>query len=428
LRDKQIKRPKPKHPAAENRHESRPQKTAGKRRKSDTPQRLKAAANHLPHQPAPSQPKPAAEAFAFPQFGGALPREAAPLILTTEPDADYALLDLGSGRKLERYGAYRIIRPEGQALTLPSLPAAEWAKADAIFTGNLEEEGVGRWQFPQAEKQAGADAQPAETWPMRWRGLPYLGRFTSFRHVGVFPEQTAHWLFMEQLIANAVQQGRTPRVLNLFGYTGLASLIAARAGAEVTHIDASKKAIGWGQENQIFAEMSHAPIRWICEDALKFMAREERRGSSYDIILLDPPAYGRGPKGEVWQFFDNIAELAVRARRLLSPQPLAVILTAYSIRASFYALHMLMREAFRGKGGKVESGELIIKQETAAGITEPQSGSQEQGAPGGVTRPRGGAGQSPAAMSAETSAADTPRQLSTSLFSRWVSDYAEEQK
>lgn len=312
----------------------------------------------------PGVPQQAAAApFRFPAFGGALPAETAPLILETPPKPGYALLDSGFGKKLERYGNYRIIRPEGQALWPPALPAREWAKADAVFTGNLEEEGVGRWQFPQAEKSRGPGAALAETWPLQWQGLPFLGRFTSFRHVGVFPEQAAHWLFMERLLSQARAAGRRPLVLNLFGYTGLASLIAARAGAEVTHIDASKKALGWAQENRIFAGMEAAPVRWICEDALKFMARAERRGQTYDLIVLDPPAYGRGPKGEIWQFFDHIAELAARARALLSPQPLAVILTAYSIRASFYALHALMRECFRGKGGLVESGELILREE-----------------------------------------------------------------
>jgi len=399
VRNKVKKQPRP--PAAAKR-----QAEAG--RQNSAAPKLKAKHRPGPQNAAPAGAKQAAKtaggqakaaAFAFPQFAGPLPAENAPLILTTAPDADYALLDMGFGRKLERYGAYRIIRPEGQALSPPALPPAEWAKADAIFTGNLEEEGVGRWQFPQAEKQAGPGAALAETWPMAWRGLSYLGRFTSFRHVGVFPEQTAHWLFMERQIAAAVKAGRRPRVLNLFGYTGLASLIAARAGAEVTHIDASKKAIGWAQENQLFAEMSGAPIRWICEDALKFMAREERRGNAYEIILLDPPAYGRGPKGEVWQFFDNIAELAVRARRLLSPEPLTVILTAYAVRASFYALHGLMREAFRGCGGIVESGELLLRREAA-------------------DRDAAAAAQAGAAGTAAADAAGAA--LSTSLFSRWV--------
>ena len=151
-------------------------------------------------------------------------------------------------------------------------------------------------------------------------------------------------------------------MLNLFGYTGLASLVAARAGAEVTHVDASKKAIGWARENQEMAGLADKPIRWICEDAMKFAEREERRGSRYDIILFDPPAYGRGPKGEVWQLFEDLPALTDICRAILTPKPLAVVLTAYSIRASFFAIHALMRDTFAGMGGAVESGELVIRE------------------------------------------------------------------
>jgi len=289
-----------------------------------------------------------------PRMAQQRPLETVPLILETGPSADYALIDSGNGSKLERYGSYHIIRPEGQALWQPALDENIWQKADAVFTGNTDEEGMGRWHFPQAPL--------GETWPLAWCGLPYLGRFTSFRHVGVFPEQDAHWRFMEEMIRKA---GRTVRVLNLFGYTGLASLIAARAGAEVTHIDASKKAIGWAHENQELAGLTDRPIRWICEDAMKFVAREQRRGKSYDIILLDPPAYGRGPQGEVWQLFENLPQLVAGCRAILSAQPLAVVLTAYSIRSSFYAIHELMRDSFTGLGGKIESGELILREEYA---------------------------------------------------------------
>lgn len=300
---------------------------------------------------------------------GALPAETLPLILTVEPNADYALLDSGDGRKLEQYGPYRIDRPEGQAIWKRALPEREWAKADAIFTGDTDEEGMGRWRFPKAPL--------GETWPMRFDDTDYLGRFTSFRHVGVFPEQTTHWHFMEELIRKAK---RPVRVLNLFGYTGLASLVAARAGAEVTHVDASKKAIGWARENQELARLTDKPIRWICDDAMKFVEREERRGSRYDIILFDPPAYGRGPKGEVWQLFDHLPAMADVCREILTPKPLAVVLTAYSIRASFFAIHTLMRDTFAGMGGRVESGELVIREKSAG------------------------------------------RVLSTSLFSRWVAE------
>ncbi len=298
---------------------------------------------------------------------GALPAETLPLILEVEPNADYALLDSGNGRKLEQYGPYRIERPEGQAIWQPALPAREWAKADAVFTGDTDEEGIGRWRFPREPL--------GETWPMKHDGIDYLGRFTSFRHVGVFPEQGSHWRHMEGLIREAK---RPVKVLNLFGYTGVASLVAARAGAEVTHVDASKKAIGWARENQELARLSDKPIRWICEDAMKFVEREERRGSRYDIILFDPPAYGRGPKGEVWQLFDHLPAMADICREILTPKPLAVVLTAYSIRSSFFAIHALMRDTFAGMGGRVESGELVIREKSAG------------------------------------------RALSTSLFSRWV--------
>jgi 23S rRNA (cytosine1962-C5)-methyltransferase len=285
---------------------------------------------------------------------GARPAENLPLILETPPTADYALIDSGNGRKLERYGAYLIERPEGQAIWQPALPASEWAKADAVFTGNTDEEGMGRWQFPKTPL--------AETWPLKYDGMPFLGRFTSFRHVGVFPEQAAHWAHMRELIRTAK---RPVKVLNLFGYTGVATLLAARAGAEVTHVDASKKAVGWARENQALAGLADRPVRWIVEDAMKFVLREGRRGSSYDIILLDPPQFGRGPNGEVWQLFEHLPAMAEACRAIVSPDPLAVILTAYSIRASFFAIHELVRDTFTGLGGRVDSGELIIREKHA---------------------------------------------------------------
>jgi 23S rRNA (cytosine1962-C5)-methyltransferase len=298
---------------------------------------------------------------------GALPAERLPLILEVAHNDDYALIDSGDGEKLEQYGPYRIVRPEGQAIWRRALPPREWDRADAVFTGDTDEEGLGRWRFPKTPL--------GETWPMKHDGIDYLGRFTSFRHVGVFPEQASHWDHMAGLIERAK---RPVKVLNLFGYTGLASLVAARAGAEVTHVDASKKAIGWARENQEMAGLSRKPIRWICEDAMKFAEREARRGSLYDIVLFDPPAYGRGPKGEVWQLFEDLPALTDLCRQILMPKPLAVVLTAYSIRASFFAIHALMRDNFAGMGGTVESGELIIREKSAG------------------------------------------RALSTSLFSRWI--------
>ncbi|MER8843959.1 class I SAM-dependent rRNA methyltransferase [Mesorhizobium australicum] len=315
----------------------------------------------------PDQPAPKSTPRNLARRDGVLPAEQLPVILEVAPNADYALLDSGAGQKLEQYGPYRIVRPEGQAIWQKALQAKDWERADAIFTGHTDEEGIGRWRFPKTPL--------GETWPMKHDGIDYLGRFTSFRHVGVFPEQASHWDHMAGLIAAA---RRPVKVLNLFGYTGLASLVAARAGAEVTHVDASKKAIGWARENQEISGLGAKPIRWIVDDAVKFAEREERRGSRYDIILFDPPAYGRGPKGEVWQLFEDLPDLTDLCRSILTPKPLAVVLTAYSIRASFFAIHALMRDTFAGMGGKVESGELIIREKSAG------------------------------------------RALSTSLFSRWV--------
>ncbi|WP_421859146.1 class I SAM-dependent methyltransferase [Oricola sp.] len=285
---------------------------------------------------------------------GSAPRAEAPVILETAADKDYALLDSGDGLKLERYGPYRIVRPEAQAIWAKRLPAGEWDAADAVFTGDTDEEGLGRWQFP---------GRPlGETWPMAFDGIAYHGRFTSFRHVGVFPEQAAHWRDMARRIGEA---RRPVKVLNLFGYTGVASLVAAKAGAQVTHVDASKKAIGWARENQALAGLEDRPIRWICEDALKFVQREARRGNSYDIILLDPPAYGRGPSGEVWQLFRDLPEMLDSCRAILSETPVMMTLTAYAIRASFHAMHEIMRDVFTGFAtpGRIESGELIIREE-----------------------------------------------------------------
>jgi len=271
-----------------------------------------------------------------------------PVMLTTPGWEDFALLDMGGGEKLERYGKLTIVRPEPQAMGTRRLSDAVWGAADAEFSGDVEEEGPGRWKYKR---------ELPETWPMRYHGIRFLGRFTSFRHVGVFPEQDAHWQWM----ADQIRAARRPvRILNLFGYTGVASLVAASAGAHVTHVDASKKAIGWARENQTLSGLDDKPIRWICDDAGKFVAREGRRGNLYDGILLDPPKYGRGPKGEVWHLFEDLPEMLRLCRAILAPDALFMVLTAYSIRASFLASHELMMETLQGAGGTIESGELAL--------------------------------------------------------------------
>jgi 23S rRNA (cytosine1962-C5)-methyltransferase len=270
---------------------------------------------------------------------------AAPLILTTKGLDDYALLDSGHGRKLERFGALTLDRPEEQAMWSPQLDRAKWDDADAIFTGDIDEEGAGRWKRrPELE----------ESWICRHGAIRFACKFTSFRHVGAFPEQEAHWTYMRERLTAA---GGTPALLNLFGYTGLASLIAAEAGAEVTHVDASKRAIAWARENQALSGLDDKPIRWIVDDAAKFAAREVRRGRRYDGVLLDPPKFGRGPKNEVWELFGSLPEMLTLCRDLLRPAGF-LILTAYAIRASFLSLQRISEEML---GPGVEAGELALE-------------------------------------------------------------------
>src|SRR5581483_10282202 len=181
----------------------------------------------------------------------------APMVLRTEGWADYGLVDSGDGRKLERYGRYQVVRPEPQCLWRPRLAAEAWAKADAVFEPS-DEDDAGAWRFK---------AKPAETWPLAWGDVRFHGRFTAFRHLAFFPEQAANWAWLDE---RARAAPRPLRILNLFGYTGVASLVSAAAGAQVTHVDASKKAIGWARENAALSGLADRPVRWICEDARRY--------------------------------------------------------------------------------------------------------------------------------------------------------------
>lgn len=272
-------------------------------------------------------------------------------VVETAGFPDYALVDSGHGRKLERFGRITVDRPEPQALWRPRLPDATWTRADAAFKsekGDEEAEG-GSWRHA---------ADIPKTWPIEVMGVTVLCRLMSFRHLGIFPEQVPHWQWMIDRLANV--KGERPRVLNLFAYTGAASLIAARAGAEVTHVDASKKAIQWAKENQTASKMQDAPVRWILDDARKFVAREVRRGKTYHVILVDPPKFGRGPEGEVWDLFNDCPALLKDCAQLLVPRGGSLILTAYAIRASALAFDQLCRDILRERGGTFDSGELAI--------------------------------------------------------------------
>ncbi|WP_421935719.1 class I SAM-dependent methyltransferase [Phenylobacterium sp.] len=268
---------------------------------------------------------------------------------------DYALLDSGNGRKLERYGPYTVVRPEPQCLWTPRLPASAWDGADAVFDPT-DEEDAGRWRFKGPHK---------ETWPLGWGDVRFHGRFTAFRHLAFFPEQAANWAFLGEAVRTARAAGgaEPPRVLNLFGYTGVASLVMAAAGAAVTHVDASKKAVAWARENAELSGLADRPIRWIVEDAKKYVAREVRRGSKYDGIILDPPKYGRGPDGQVWRLFEDLPELAALCCELLSENAKFLVLNAYAERISGAALAGLLAEKLSDRGGHIGWGELALMEE-----------------------------------------------------------------
>jgi len=273
-----------------------------------------------------------------------IPGSAAELLIADDW-RDFELIDSGNGRKLERYGPYRFIRPEPQALWQPSLAAKAW-HADGIF--NADEADRGRWRF---EREVPAD------WTLHWQGLRFAARCTPFRHLGFFPEQAPHWDWCSRQLAGRSER---PRILNLFAYTGLASLAAARSGAAVTHVDASKKSIGYAVENQRLSGLEEQPIRWIVDDTMKFVRREVRRGRRYEGIILDPPKYGRGAKGEVWRLEEHLPELLLLCRELLSERPAFLLLTVYAVRLSYLAIQQAMAEAMRPLGGTVTAGEMAL--------------------------------------------------------------------
>jgi 23S rRNA (cytosine1962-C5)-methyltransferase len=277
-----------------------------------------------------------------------------PETLVTRGWSDYALLDSGDGRKLERYGPYTVVRPEPQCFWAPRDPKA-FETANAVFDPQQEEEDAGRWRF---------DARgPIDAFPLTWRDVRFTGRFTPFRHLAFFPEQAANWEWLDARV-RALQR---PRILNLFGYTGVATLACAAAGAEVTHVDASKKSVGYARENAGQSGLSDRPIRWIVEDCRKYVAREVRRGSKYDGIILDPPKYGRGPTGEVWRLFEDLPGLLKDCAALLSDDASFLLLNAYAARISGLSLAHLMAEATADRGGTIDWGELALSEDGADG-------------------------------------------------------------
>ena len=272
-----------------------------------------------------------------------------------EPWSDYGLIDSGWGRKFERYGNVRIVRPEPQAMWHPAKP--RWLH-DAEFVAASDEDGGGRWKYERELSQKG--------WPLEWDDLKFCAVTTPFRHLGFFPDMMPVWSFARDALGERVE----PECLNLFGYTGVGSLALASKGARVTHVDASKKSVEAAKANARLASLTDKPVRWMIDDAAKFTAREVRRGRHYDGIILDPPKYGRGPEGEVWQLETALAPLLGDVRRLVDARSAFVFLTVYAIRMSALAIGELMAQMFADLPGCVEAGELGVREE-ARGLVLP---------------------------------------------------------
>nr|WP_295670711.1 class I SAM-dependent methyltransferase [Sphingomonas sp.] len=275
--------------------------------------------------------------------------------LIGEPWADYGLIDSGHGRKLERYGRFRFIRPEAQALWAPASP--DW-KAHGEFVPGSDEDGGGRWDFNEP--------MPREGWPLKWDDVSFTASNTPFRHLGFFPDMAPVWTWMRDQVRDLPE----PECMNLFGYTGVGTCAMAARGVKMVHVDASKKSVEAARANAALSGLSDKPIRWMTDDATKFVAREVRRGRRYDGILLDPPKYGRGPDGEVWKLEDGLPGLIQDCRKLLDAESRFLFLTVYAVRMSALAIGELLRQTCADLGGTVEAGELAVREE-ARGLILP---------------------------------------------------------
>ncbi len=266
---------------------------------------------------------------------------------------DYEVLDTGEGEKLERWKDIVLRRPDPQAIW-PKQDEKIWATADAVYHRSAH--GGGEWEFRKK--------LPAR-WTVAYRGLSFYVRPTGFKHTGLFPEQAVNWDWMAKLIEKA---GRPLKILNLFGYTGGATIACAQAGAHVTHVDAAKGMVQWAGENRKLSDVDEARVRWIIEDAGKFVAREARRGNSYDGILMDPPSYGRGPGGEVWKLENELYPLVAACAQILSENALFMLINSYTTGLQPAVLsNMLVMAVQKGRGGTAIADEIVLPV-TAGGV------------------------------------------------------------
>ncbi len=278
-----------------------------------------------------------------------------PLVMEGSAWADYGLVDSGHGRKLERYGSYRFIRPEPQAMWAPRL--SDWS-AHGEFVPGSDEDGGGRWHF--------TGDVPPQGWELAWNEVKFTAQCTPFRHLGFFPDMAPVWDWMRGMVADKPDA----TTMNLFGYTGVGSLALSQCGP-VTHVDASKKSVAQARDNAALSGMEDRPIRWLVDDASKFTAHEVRRENRYDGIILDPPKFGRGPKNETWRLEESLPGLIGDCRQLLDADSRFLFLTAYAVRMSSLAIGGLLAEAFEGLPGTIEHGELAVREEGVGGRLLP---------------------------------------------------------
>jgi 23S rRNA (cytosine1962-C5)-methyltransferase len=277
-------------------------------------------------------------------------------IISTPGWDEYGLLDSGEGYRLEQFNKFRISRPDPQCIWNRKLNKKEWDAADAEF--KKDEANKERWIIKN---------KMPEKWLIHYKNLSFYARLTPFKHTGIFPEQHLQWDWISHVIArNEAISSKTPnprpKILNLFAYTGIASLVAAQNNCEVTHLDASTPSISWARENQTASNLTDKPIRWIKDDALKFCERELRRGNKYDGIIMDPPIYGHGPNGEIWDFKKSFPKLLSVCRQLLVSRPLFILINAYAISSSSLMLQNTLQDHISDLKGNIEVGELCLEE------------------------------------------------------------------
>lgn len=273
-------------------------------------------------------------------------------ILITSSSKDYALVDSGDGEKLERFGRVLLSRPDPQAIWRKKLDKNEWSKADGHFSGGGRD---GKWVMKEAK-------EAPKKWSIDFGGLKLWIKPTAFKHTGLFPEQYSNWDWLRETLAGAIGERKEIEVLNLFAYTGGATLACAQAGVKVVHIDSSKSAITWAKENAELSGLSDKPIRWILEDARLFVEREIKRGRKYDGIIMDPPAFGHGTEKELWKIEEHLLPLIENCMKILKDKPLFFIINGYSAGYSALAYENILRDLHDKSGGTVEIGELAIEE------------------------------------------------------------------